>query len=275
MRGRFIYIVALFLMLMPSLVVAQNMPERIEVRSGNKAYNREDYEKAVEKYTKAMALAPKSFEAKYNLASAHIKSGNGAEAEKILKRVAADSLLSNSDRSNAYYNLGNSQFLQGLQGKPDQQGQPQMNQAKLKAALESYKNAMRFDPADMEAKYNYAFTKALLESQPPQDDNQDDQDQDGDGDGEGDSDQNQDGDQGQNGDQGQDDNGDDEQEQNGGGDDEDDEDEQESQPQERDGEISEQLQQQMLDAIQAQEDKTQEDLKERAKGVVVRGAKNW
>ena len=39
--------------------------------------------------------------------------------------------------------------------------------------------------------------------------------------------------------------------------------------------ISPQEQEQMLDAIQAQEDKTQEKLKEKAKGVVVRGKKNW
>ena len=38
--------------------------------------------------------------------------------------------------------------------------------------------------------------------------------------------------------------------------------------------ISPQEQQQMLDAIQAQEDKTQEKLKEK-QGVVVRGKKNW
>ena len=31
----------------------------------------------------------------------------------------------------------------------------------------------------------------------------------------------------------------------------------------------------MLDAIQAQEDKTQEKLKEKNKGVVLRGKKNW
>lgn len=244
----------------PSVVVAQNMPERSEVRSGNRAYKAENYDKAVESYNKAVALAPKSFESKYNLANGLLKSGNGAEAEKILKRLAADSLLSNSDRSNCYYNLGNSQFMQGVQGKPNQQGQPQMNQKKLKEALASYKNAMRFDPEDTEAKYNYAFTKALLESQPPQDDNQDqDQDnQDQENDNSDDQD-NQDGDDEQ--DQDQDQNQDNQDQEDDG-----DEEEQESQEQERDGEISEQLQQQMLDAIQAQEDKTQEDLKEKAKG---------
>ena len=38
--------------------------------------------------------------------------------------------------------------------------------------------------------------------------------------------------------------------------------------------ISPQEQQQMLDAIQAQEDRTQDKLKEK-QGVVVRGTKNW
>ena len=31
----------------------------------------------------------------------------------------------------------------------------------------------------------------------------------------------------------------------------------------------------MLDAIQAQEDKTQDKLKEKARGMVIRGRKNW
>ena len=38
--------------------------------------------------------------------------------------------------------------------------------------------------------------------------------------------------------------------------------------------ISPQEQEQMLDAIQAQEDRTQDKLKEK-QGVVVRGSKNW
>ena len=46
------------------------------------------------------------------------------------------------------------------------------------------------------------------------------------------------------------------------------------QPQPLPAGISEQEQQQMLDAIQAQEDKTQDKLKEK-QGVIVRGKKNW
>ena len=39
--------------------------------------------------------------------------------------------------------------------------------------------------------------------------------------------------------------------------------------------MSEEQQQQLLDAIQAQEDKTQDKLDKKAKGVVVKGRKNW
>jgi hypothetical protein len=39
--------------------------------------------------------------------------------------------------------------------------------------------------------------------------------------------------------------------------------------------MSEEQQQQLLNAIQAQEDKTQEKLDEKKKGIIIRGKKNW
>ena len=160
-------------------------------------------------------------------------------------RAAADSLRTDEERAMAFYNLGNAQF----------------KQQKLKEALQSYKNSLLLNPLDMEAKYNYAYTKKLLE----------DQQQDGGG-GNDNQDQNQDQNQNQNqdqqqggNDQKQDQNKDQKQDQN-----------QDQQPQSQQPQqgISEQEQQQILDAIQAQEDRTQEKLKEK-QGVIVRGTKNW
>lgn len=242
-------ILSIFILLlcMTSGVSAQNMPERGEVRRGNKAYVKEEYAEAEEHYRRAVEASPESFEACYNLGSALVKGEKLEEAEKLLVALAADSLLADGDRSQAYYNLGNSQFAQ----------------QKLQEALENYKNAMRFDPNDVEAKYNYAYTKALLEQQ-DQDQDQDQQDQENQDQNQDQQDQNQDQENQDNQDQNQDQDQGDEQEQ-----------EQPQQPEPQQSEISEQEQQQMLDAIQAQEDKTQEDLKERARGVVVPGAKNW
>lgn len=241
-------------------VAAQRMPERSAVRSGNRRFNKGNYEKSIERYDKALTFAPASFEATYDLGNAFYKAERYDQAEQTLRQAAADTLRSESERAEAFYNLGNAQF----------------RQKKYKEALESYKQSLRFDPSDMEAKYNYAYTKKLLDDQQNdggggEDDRQDQQNQDGQNDpnqenpndGRQDPQQNDSSD-GQQGDRQQD-------PQQG---DEGDNDEQQGQPQPVPVGISEQEQQQMLDAIQAQEDRTQEKLKEK-QGVVVRGGKNW
>lgn len=188
-----------------------------------------------------------------------------------MRRAAADSLRTDGERAEAFYNLGNAQF----------------KQQKYKEALESYKQSLRLNPADQQAKYNYAYTKRLIDDNEDGGGGGDDKNQD--------KDQNQDqqqqgnGQDKQDGDQQQDDKGQkgDDQEQQGGdqeqqGDrqqypsqpDKEGEGDQEGQQQPVPAGISPQEQEQMLDAIQAQEDRTQDKLKEK-QGVVVRGTKNW
>lgn len=45
-----------------------------------------------------------------------------------------------------------------------QPGQRPIQAGKYPEALESYKNSLRMNPADQEAKYNYAYTKRLLQN---------------------------------------------------------------------------------------------------------------
>lgn len=238
---------------------AQKMPERRLVRKGNRQFGRERYDKSIESYTRALEAAPTSFEAAYDLANAMFRAERYDTAEQTLKGIVADSTRSDIDRSEAVYNLGNTQFAQ----------------QKLKEALASYRAAMRLNPDDREAKYNYAYTKHLLQQQEQQqqnDQNKDDQNQD--------QDQNKDNQQNQQ--NGQDDKqqeGSQNDPQQGDGDrnpqqgDDGDRNEGEGQPQPQSG-ISEQEREAMLEAIQAQEDKTQDKLKEKT-GVLVRGRKNW
>ena len=238
---------------------AQKMPERRLVRKGNRQFGRERYDKSIDSYTRALEAAPTSFEAAYDLANAMFRAERYDTAEQTLKGIVADSTRSDIDRSEAVYNLGNTQFAQ----------------QKLKEALASYRAAMRLNPDDREAKYNYAYTKHLLQQQEQQqqnDQNKDDQNQD--------QDQNKDNQQNQQ--NGQDDkqqDGSQNDPQQGDGDrnqqqgDEGDRNEGEGQPQPQSG-ISEQEREAMLEAIQAQEDKTQDKLKEKT-GVLVRGRKNW
>ncbi len=290
MKKTFLYILLCGVM---SLFVvdaaAQRMPERGLVRKGNRLFAKERYEHSSNAYREALQHDSTSFEARYDLANALIRmamadttayanpegsaakmsSGNLQQAEALLQAAAADSLQTAENRAEAYYNLGNAQFVQ----------------QKLQDALQSYRRSLVLNPDDMEAKYNYALTKKLLEQNQQNDQNQQNNDQN----------QNQNQDQNQNQNQNQpqggddnkdkndqnDDNQDQNQDQNkdnqqGGGDENEDKKEQPQQPKQppKSG-MSEEQQQQLLNAIQAQEDKTQDKLDEKAKGVIIKGKKNW
>ncbi len=245
-------------------VSAQSMPERSLVRKGNRQYNKGNYEQAISRYEQALQAVAGQFEATYDLGNALYKAERFDRAEQTMQQAAADSLRTDDERAEAFYNLGNAQF----------------KQQKYKEALESYKQSLRLNPSDMETKYNYAYTKRLLD----EDKNggggggNDDKDQNKDQDKDQDKDQNKDQNQ-----QNQDQQNQDQQNKDQKGDPEDRPGDRKQDPQENKGDrqgqptpsgISPQEQQQMLDAIQAQEDKTQEKLKEK-QGVVVRGKKNW
>ncbi len=259
MRKYLIFIVAV-LTVWAQEASAQRYPERRLVRKGNRAYEREDYGRSIERYTRAAELAPESFEAQYNLANALFRTQAYDKAAEIFGALAADSLRTPQGRADAFYGLGDAQLAQ----------------QQLKEALESFKNTLRINPDDQEARFNYAYTKKLLKDQQNQQ-NQQNQNQDRN------KDQNQN--QNQNG-QGQqnpqDRNGKDKQDpqdQNGQGqqnpdDPSDRNPEGDGGQQPRPSKISPEEQQRMLDAIQAQEDRTQEKLKEKVP-VRVRGTKNW
>ncbi len=240
-------------------VSAQRMPERSAVRSGNRQFNKGNYEESIERYGKALELAPGLFEATYDLGNALYKAERYDQAEQTMRQAAADTLRTEKERAEAFYNLGNAQF----------------RQKKYKEALESYKQSLRLDPSDMETKYNYAYTKKLLDDQQnggggqDQQQNQDQQNQQNQQNNENSDKQENPDDGQQNPDEQQNDSQQQPSEPQQG-----DDDERQGEPQPVPAGISEQEQEQMLDAIQAQEDRTQEKLKEK-RGVVVRGGKNW
>ena len=230
-------------------VFAQKMPERRLVRKGNREYERKDFDRSIDNYSRALQHDPSSFEAKFNTANVQFRKAFVdtlqigtkmlEKAEKSLRKLAQDSTRTALDRADVAYNLGNTLFMQ----------------QKFKEALTCYRDAMRLNPDDKQAKYNYALTKEMLKQQQQQQQQQQDQNQDN---------QNQEQEQNQQNQQNKQDK--EEQEQ------QDKEQKQQEQPSEQ--QISEQEQQAMLEAIQAQEDKTQEKLKEK-QGVIIRGGKNW
>ena len=126
---------------------AQKWPERSRVRRVNRLYERLDYDRAEERYREAQQLSDTCFEATFNLGDALYKQQRFDEAEKVFTALAADSTRNNLDRAHSYYNLGNSLF----------------QQKKYQEALAAYKRSLRLNPADLETKYNYAYTKKYIE----------------------------------------------------------------------------------------------------------------
>ena len=245
MRGVVKYVIVALLMLICGEVSAQQMRERGLVRKGNREFKREKFEKSVDSYQEALKHDPNCFEAKYDLASALYRTERYDKAEKTLLSIVNDSTRTELERGEVAYNLGNTQFAQ----------------QKFKEALSSYRHAMRCNPNDEDAKFNYAFTKALLQQQQEQQNQQNQQNQE----------QNKDNqdkqDKGQNE---QNQNGEDKQEpQNQNGEQKD-----QGQEQRPDGSMTPEQQEALLQAIQAEEDKTQDKLKEKA-AVLIRGGKNW
>lgn len=251
---RYMAIVAV-LLLVGGEVSAQQMKERGLVRKGNRQFKREQFEKSVDSYQRALQHDSTSFEAKYDLASALYRTERYEKAEKTLQSIVNDTTRTELERGEVAYNLGNTQFAQ----------------QKYKEALSSYRHAMRCNPNDEDAKFNYAFTKRLIQQQEQQqqqqnqDQNQDQQNQDKN---QQEQNQNQDKNQDQNKEQQN------QQEQQQQPQDQNGKEEQQGQGQQPEGAMSPEQAEAMLQAIQAEEDKTQDKLKEKA-GVLIRGGKNW
>ena len=243
MRAIMKYMAIVVLLLVCGEVSAQQMRERGLVRKGNREFKREQFEKSVDSYQRALQHDSTCFEAKYDLASALYRTERYDKAEKTLLSIVGDSTRTELERGEVAYNLGNTQFAQ----------------QKYKEALSSYRQAMRCNPNDEDAKFNYAFTKRLIQQQEQQQQQQNqDQNQDQNKDNQDKQDnQNQQNQQ----DQQQPQNQDGKEEQQEGG-------------QRPEGAMTPEQQEALLQAIQAEEDKTQDKLKEK-KGVLIRGSKNW
>ena len=132
---------------------AQRYPERRVLRAGNALYEQENYPEAEIRYRKAQEQSP-TYEGLFNLADALYKQKRYDEALNILKQISRDE-VAGPHAPDAYYNLGNT-YCQ---------------QKKLPEAAEAYKNALRRNPLDDEARYNLAYVLELMKQN--QDDNND------------------------------------------------------------------------------------------------------
>ena len=248
---------------------AQRYPERRVARGGDKLYNGGQFEAAETEYRRALEMQPSFPEATFNLANSLFRQEKGEEAARTYVVLAADSLLSPEIRSAASYNLGNVMLA----------GQ------KVDEAIESYKAALRLDPTDMDAKFNLAYAQRLKQQQEQQEQQQQDeqnQDQNKDQNSDGQQDKqegedNQDKQDGQDKQDKQPDGQDGDKQQPDKPDEQQGDKPQPSEPQDGSGEpkIDPSTAEQMLEAIQGEEDKTREKVNAKEIPSVGRSGKNW
>lgn len=248
---RLVIILATILLCLP----AAAQVDRREVRSGNRKFARGNVQAAEIDYRKAVLKDSTSVAGNYNLASALYRQEDYEGADKSLQSVK-EQASAGRHASDYHYNAGDV----ALQKKD------------YAAAVEAFKQSLLINPGDLDAKENYIYAKKMLENQQNNggggqnnQDNQDNQDNQ--------NNQNQQNNQDQQDQQDQQDN----QNNQDNQDQQNDPENQEGNNEQPQSGISRQQAQQMLNAVQAQEKKTQEKV-EKEKAALMQSSqkeKDW
>jgi Ca-activated chloride channel family protein len=130
----------ILLLLVSVQTLAQS--EKATIKKGNDAYKKNQFETAAAEYQKVITKTPANTIAQFNLGNALYK-GDKKDAAIDAYTNAATGAASNLDKSKAYYNKG--VVLQ--------------NNKKLPECIEAYKNALKLNPQDEDARLN--LQKAL------------------------------------------------------------------------------------------------------------------
>lgn len=121
------------------------------VERGNRLYRAGQYAEAVEAYTAALEDGDDGPVLRYNLGTALLKLGRFQEAEEHLR--AALDVVEPETREWVYYNLGQ-RYLEDARQSQDSEAKS----ALYDAAVESYRQALRLRPDDVDAKWNYELS---------------------------------------------------------------------------------------------------------------------
>lgn len=148
----------LVLLLLSGSLFAQG--ERKFIRQGNREFEKQKYSESEISYRRAIDKNKGSADALFNTGDALYKQEKYEDAGKQF----IESHKMNEDRdkkAGSLYNLGNSLL------KSD----------KLKESIEAYKNSLRLNPGNMQAKYNLAYAQDRLKEQQQQQQQQQQQNQ--------------------------------------------------------------------------------------------------
>ena len=162
MKLRLIFLISLILAGAVAAPIAESKstrPERRMINSGNKLYSDRKFKEAAADYQRALTINPGSAVATYNLALASMKQvGNlkdTTEANKKLIATATENFTKVAQMKSeqpglaekAFYNMGNMAF----------------NMEQYQQAVAYYKDALRIDPNDNNARKNLRIAQLHLQ----------------------------------------------------------------------------------------------------------------
>ena len=133
--------------MIPGFVCAQN--DDAILKKGNDAYNKKDYAIAADHYKKVLENNAANEKAQYNLGNALYKNGNTEEALQAYT-AAIKNTKEKTNLAAAWYN----------------KGVAFQNSKQLPQCIDAYKNALRINPIDEDARLN--LQKAIQQQQQQQ-----------------------------------------------------------------------------------------------------------
>jgi Ca-activated chloride channel homolog len=137
-------LLTIFILIISLNIMGQAKSANELIAEGNKFYKEQQFVKAGEFYTKALNTEPENITAKFNLAASLYRQDKKVEAVQIFQQVA-DAATDKEIKAKAFYDKG--VILS--------------QQKNLEESIEAYKNALRNNPDDKEAREN--LQKDLLE----------------------------------------------------------------------------------------------------------------
>jgi len=129
---------------------------------GNEAFAGQDYEGALTAYLGAQEDVPEMAEPHYNAANSHYRMEDYQQAQQEIEQALVGEESQQALDQHSYYNLGNT-FFQAQQFEP---------------AIEAYKEALRLNPDDLQAKQNLELALRQLQQQEQEQQKQEEQEQD-------------------------------------------------------------------------------------------------
>lgn len=130
--------------------MAQQKQLRSSLRSGNRFYHQENLKNAESEYRKAYEIDSLNTQVLYNLGTDLLMQRDLQQANELLSRASNSALSKNKLKgTKIFHNLG-------VTYQSAQQYQK---------AIESYKQALRYNPNDEETRYNLVLCQKLLKNQ--------------------------------------------------------------------------------------------------------------